>query len=181
MLIGITKAQERFSYNDLAAKIKQQILTVCQCCYFSLMEKFIQNIQIRWSDLDPNFHLRHSVYYDWGAFCRIEFLNSLKLTPGVMQQLNFGPILFREECVFKKEILLGDQVQIDMKLLKAKKDFNRWSIQHIISKNGDTRCAILTVDGSWINTKERKLASPPEQVFYVFNQMPKTETFEWLS
>lgn len=38
------------------------------------MEKFIQEIQLRWSDLDPNFHLRHSVYYDWGAFCRIEFL-----------------------------------------------------------------------------------------------------------
>ncbi len=51
------------------------------------MDEFSKLIQIRWSDLDPNFHLRHSVYYDWGAFCRVEFLNEHGLTAGLMQQL----------------------------------------------------------------------------------------------
>ena len=71
------------------------------------MQNFSRPVQIRWSDLDPNFHLRHSVYYDWGALCRIEFLYQFGLTTDIMQQLNFGPILFREECVFKKEIKMG--------------------------------------------------------------------------
>ena len=61
-------------------------------------------LQIRWSDLDPNFHLRHSVYYDWAAMCRMEFLTRNGLTPALMQQMQFGPIIFREEAVFRKEI-----------------------------------------------------------------------------
>jgi acyl-CoA thioester hydrolase len=38
------------------------------------MDSFTIPLDIRWSDLDPNFHLRHSVYYDYGAFARVQFL-----------------------------------------------------------------------------------------------------------
>ena len=72
------------------------------------MNEFICPVQVRWADLDPNFHLRHSVYYDWGAYCRILFLNGYNMTTEVMKHLNIGPIIFREECVFKKEIRFGD-------------------------------------------------------------------------
>lgn len=144
------------------------------------MNEFNRIVQIRWSDLDPNFHLRHSVYYDWGAFCRVQFLNEFGLTADVMMRLKFGPILFREECVFKKEIRSGDQVKVNLQILKSKKDFSRWTIQHHIIKNGETLAAILTVDGAWLNVIERKLASPPEQVHEVFNKMPKAESFEWI-
>ena len=144
------------------------------------MDKFNRTVQIRWSDLDPNFHLRHSVYYDWGAFCRVEFLNEYGLTAEVMAQLQFGPILFREECVFRKEIRLGDVVTMNLQILKSKKDFSRWTIQHQIMKNENVLAANLTVDGAWINVALRKLTSPPEKVFEVFNQMPRAEGFEWL-
>jgi acyl-CoA thioester hydrolase len=40
----------------------------------------------------------------------IEILESLGLTMSVMQTQGFGPILFREECVFRKEIKLGDTI-----------------------------------------------------------------------
>src|SRR5687767_6999204 len=112
------------------------------------MEKFKKEVQVRWSDLDPNFHLRHSVYYDWGAFCRIEYLNDNGLTAEIMQSLNFGPILFREECIFKREIRSGDEIVIDLSVLWCKKDFSRWSFRHQVVKNGDTLCAILTVEGA---------------------------------
>ena len=144
------------------------------------METFFREIQIRWADLDPNAHLRHSVYYDWGALCRIEFLYQHNLTASLMQELHFGPILFREECVFKKEIRLGDHVKIGLKLLKARKDYSRWSIQHDIIKDDDIVSAILTVDGAWIDTVQRKLAIPPRQALDVFSKMPLIENFYWL-
>lgn len=144
------------------------------------MTEFSQPIQIRWSDLDPNFHLRHSVYYDWGAFCRVEFLNAYGLTAEVMQRLQFGPILFKEECVFRREIKLGDEVTMNLELTRSKKDFSRWSIRHHILKNRNTVCALLTVDGAWMNIVQRKLTSPPEQVSEVFSQMPKAEDFQWM-
>jgi acyl-CoA thioesterase FadM len=40
------------------------------------MDTFLLPIQLRWADIDANFHVRHSVYYDWGAMCRMEFLRA---------------------------------------------------------------------------------------------------------
>ncbi len=144
------------------------------------METFIKEVQLRWSDLDPNAHLRHSVYYDWAAFSRIAFLNEHQLTTELMQQLQIGPILFREECLFKREIRMGDRVTISLQVLKAKKDFSRWTIQHIVVKNDDTVAAIITVEGAWLDTVKRKLATPPIEVFGAFSQMPLGENFQWL-
>ena len=75
---------------------------------------------------------------------------------------------------------LGDEVQIDLKIIRGRKDYSRWSIQHQITKNGGTLCAVLTVEGAWMNTQLRKLTSPPEEVFHVFEKMPKAEGFEWI-
>lgn len=143
------------------------------------MSEFNRIVQIRWSDLDPNFHLRHSVYYDWGAWCRVEFLNLNGLTADVMARLKFGPILFREECVFRREIRSGDEVSINLQITRSRRDFSRWSIRHHITKNGDALAAVLTVDGAWLNVTERKLATPPREVFDVFDKMPRAEEFEW--
>lgn len=138
------------------------------------------DVQVRWSDLDPNFHLRHSVYYDWGALCRVTFLNQYSLGADEMLRLQMGPILFREECVFRKEIRSGDSVSIDLQLLKARPDFSRWSIRHHIRKGEGIVSAVLTVDGAWMHTVQRKLATPPEKIHAVFAEMPRNEDFEWL-
>lgn len=147
--------------------------------FVNTMNDFRLDIQLRWSDLDPNFHLRHSVYYDWGALCRVEFLNRFNLNAAVMQQYNVGPILFREECVFKREVVYGDKITIDLKLIKSKRNYSRWSIQHVIRKNEDVVSAIVNVEGAWINTKERKLAVPPAIVESCFIEMPHDENFQW--
>jgi acyl-CoA thioester hydrolase len=143
------------------------------------MEKFSKPVQLRWSDMDPNFHIRHSVYYDWGAMCRIDFLTQYGLTPAVMQQYSFGPIIFREECVFRKEIKFGDEITISAAIIKARRDYSRWTIQHIIFKNGETLCAAVTIDGAWMDTKLRKLYLPAEEVKTVFDRLPRSENFEW--
>lgn len=143
------------------------------------MDQYSKSLDIRWSDLDPNFHLRHSVYYDYGAFCRVCFLEQFGLTNTLMQELHFGPILFREEAIFRKEVRLGDTLKIDLQLIKSRKDFSRWSIKHQIIKNENIIAATVNVDGAWINTELRKLATPPMQVINVFEQMPRAAEFAW--
>lgn len=144
------------------------------------MSNFVKSIEVRWSDLDPNFHLRHSVYYDWGAYSRFCFFSENGLTSDVLLQNNIGPILFREECSFRREIKFGDHITIDLQLLKARPDQSRWSIQHHIYKNSDTLSAIITVDGAWIDTVKRKLAVPPESISNALKTMPQSESFEWI-
>ena len=98
----------------------------------------------------------------------------------MLQQLHIGPILFREECIFKKEIRFDDDIVIDLKLIKAKRNYARWSIQHTIFKNENIISAIINIDGAWLNTIERKLAVPPLEAEKVFSEMPVDESFQWL-
>ena len=143
------------------------------------MASFSKELSFRWSDLDPNFHVRHSAYYDFGAQHRIEVLESLGLTMSVMQAQSFGPILFREECVFRKEIKLGDTIFMHTKSSKVNADASRWSIVHEFRNDKDQLCATITVDGAWMDLKLRKLAAPtPEIAMEALSVFPKSEGFE---
>lgn len=142
------------------------------------MGVFTKEISIRWSDLDPNFHMRHSAYYDFGAQHRVEVLEQEGLTMRVMQENHIGPILFREECVFRKEIRLGNKITISTKIGKMKPDASRWTIVHELKNENDELCAVISVDGAWMDTKLRKLATPtPVIVQDVMNGFPKTDDF----
>lgn len=141
------------------------------------MTIFEKKITVRWSDLDPNFHLRHSAYYDFGAYCRVAFLSEHGITPEVMREHHIGPVLFREECVFKKEIKFGDEVRINLQLDKLSSEGSRWTMVHHITKGADTLAAIITLDGAWLDTNIRKLARPSGIFKDVFNYLPRTGNF----
>ena len=142
------------------------------------MKQFITKLEIRWADLDPNFHVLHSKYYDFGAYCRMAFLVENGLTPQVMHEHHIGPILFREECFFKKELNFGDEITINLKLSKTTSNYSRWTMEHEIYKNADILSATINIDGAWMDTQKRKLAAPPSIVTGIFDTMPKTENFQ---
>lgn len=134
---------------------------------------------LRWADFDANFHLRHSVYYDFGATARLEFLKQCGLTYERMQAEHFGPVLFREECIFRREVRPGDEVSIDLLVTKLRTDFSRFSFRHHITRADGTLCAVLNIDGAWIDTLARKLAVPPAIVGSLVETLPKSEDFAW--
>lgn len=137
-------------------------------------------IQLRWADLDPNFHLRHSVYYDFAVQARIDILRSVGFTLKVMQEKHIGPILFREECVFRREIHLSDEIVIHTRIQKSRRDFSRWTFRHEFIRGDGTLCAVVTVDGAWMDTKLRKLTVPAEMTSEILSEIPRTEDFEWV-
>ena len=142
------------------------------------MTPFTREISIRWSDLDPNFHVRHSVYYDFGAQQRVEILEKFGLTMKVMQENYLGPILFKEECVFRKELRMNQRIFITTKIAKLNDDASRWTIVHELTNEKEELCAMISVDGAWMDTKLRKLANPtPKIILDVMNSMPKTVDF----
>jgi acyl-CoA thioester hydrolase len=142
------------------------------------MNRFSLPIQVRWADIDANRHLRHSVYYDYGASLRMAILSSKGLTTTKLEELGIGPVLFREEAVFKREILFEDMITVDVALFKATSDFSRWSIRHNFVKANGVVAAILTVEGAWIDMAKRKLAMPGPFIQDIFRDFPKAETFE---
>ncbi|MEI9919678.1 MAG: acyl-CoA thioesterase [Bacteroidota bacterium] len=145
------------------------------------MEFYKEPLNIRWADIDANRHLRHSVYYDFAAAMRMNYLNSHGLTTEKLVELQVGPILFREEAVFKREVRLEDKVEIDFTILRALPDYSRWSLKHNITKPDGTVCTIITVDGAWMDLIKRKLTVPNEFIQSLFGNIPKANDFEWLT
>ena len=141
------------------------------------MNEYSKKLEIRWADLDPNFHVLHSKYYDFGAYCRMSFFTEHGITPAAMSEKNIGPIIFREECLFKREIKFGDELMVYLKLSKCNDDADRWSMVHELWTNSDTLAAVINIDGAWIDTKIRKLAKPPEIFKTGLMQIPKTANF----
>lgn len=141
----------------------------------------MKNLSLRWSDLDPNFHLRHSSYYDLAAQERIDILHHYGITINVMKDENVGPVLFKEQCEFRREIHLNSNIHIITKLLKMKRDGSFWIIQHEFLSEEDKLHALIKVEGSWIDTVKRKLARPvPNVIFLGLEKFPKTADFEYI-
>jgi acyl-CoA thioester hydrolase len=139
------------------------------------MNQLIEKAEIRWADIDPNFHVLHSKYYDYCANARMQVLQKNGVTMQAIQQYNIGPILLREECVFKRELKFGDSIEIRISLKSTDETFTRWSFINEIWKNGDTLAAVITVDGAWMDTIKRKIAAPPEEFRKAFEALPKAE------
>lgn len=138
----------------------------------STENSYRKQMEIRWSDLDPNFHLRHSAYYDLGAYSRISFLTENGLTPTLMQELKIGPVLLREECVFKKEIHFSDRVSVNLLLQKKSSDGKRWTLIHEVFTHSDILSAVITAEGAWLDTLNRKLIAPSPFILQIFQKMP---------
>jgi acyl-CoA thioester hydrolase len=51
---------------------------------------------------------------------------------------------------------------------------------HEIWKNDETLCALVAMDGAWMNTIERKLVILPEEVSGILPQKPLAGNFQWL-
>lgn len=121
---------------------------------------FEKKIHVRWADLDPNFHLRHSAYYDLAAQFRFEYLIEKGFDTAFFQSHKINPILLKEECTFKREIRYGDEVTLHMEIINQSEDHAYWTIKTSFLRDGKL-CAELTVFGAWFHVESRKISPPP--------------------
>ena len=142
-----------------------------------MKETFTIYFKTRWSDFDPNRHMRHSVYYDYAAEVRGRFFESYNFKLQDFARFGIGPVLFREEANFFKEIHIGETIKGDMELIAASKDFERWVFKHgIYNEKGDLS-AEIKVTGAWIDLQKRKLTKLPESILEIIKKIPKAKDF----
>lgn len=140
------------------------------------MQTFEQKITVRWADLDPNGHVRHSAYYDYGAQARVALLESKGVGMRWMMSKLIGPVLFREQARFLRELHMSDVITINVLLGGASEDNRKWRIVHEI-RRGEELCAVVEVEGAWMDLRARKITVPPEELVQAFDDVPRTEDF----
>lgn len=142
------------------------------------MTQFSKTYEAKWADMDPNRHMRHSVYLDYGAQSRVALFHEYGMSIEKIAKIGFGPILFREEIKYLKEVNSMDQFTVFCELKWMYEDGSRWSFLHRMFKDTDIPIAELTVDGAWLNLDTRKLGVPSNKLIEVMKEFPRTNNFE---
>ena len=132
----------------------------------------------RWADFDPNNHMRHSAYNDYAAEARVRMFNAYGLSLIEFNKLNIGPVLFREETNFRKEIRLSEDITVEVFLKGMSENGERFRFYHKIYKEDGRLAAEIEIYGAWLDLKERKLTQPPEIVLQTLRDIERTEDFE---
>ncbi len=143
------------------------------------MSLFSCEIPVRWADCDMNRHVRHSAYYDYGAHARIRYFAEHGFTAAKMAALHIGPIIFKEECSFIKELKLEDVVTINVLKGETRADGSRWIIHHEIFNSNQEKCAHITLHGAWIDLNKRRLTIPSEEMAAMMNALAVGEAFSY--
>lgn len=141
---------------------------------------FVYEAKVMWSMVDANRHLRHSAYADFAAQARVEVLDYFNLTADVFIEHNLGPVLFREELIYMREIRPSEQIKITTELSKSNADASRWSFRHTVYNQRGKFAATINIDGAWIDIKHRKLTTLPKEFSEKLNQIPKTTDYQLL-
>ncbi len=142
------------------------------------MKKTFQiQFKTRWSDFDPNRHMRHTAYNDYAAEVRVRFFEAHDFHINDFARFNIGPILFREETNFFKEIHIGEDITADMELLSATRDFERWIFKHRIYNQKGEVSAEIKATGAWIDLQKRKLTVLPDEILEILKDLPKSDEF----
>lgn len=139
---------------------------------------FTVSFNTKWSDFDPNRHMRHTAYNDYAAEVRVRYFRDQNFSIEKFTKHNIGPILFTEETSFRKEIHLGETITVDFKLLGLSKNNERWKIEHRIFNEAGKLSATIKVYGAWIDLTKRKLTIPPKEAQHLFTNAEKSEDFE---
>lgn len=134
--------------------------------------------KVMWSHLDANMHMRHSAYADFAAQARIAVLDKVGLDYQTFQKLRVGPILFREELIYLREVSINDTLKITLELTKGRRDGSRWSMRHEIYRGDGVKAAVVNVEGAWIDVVKRKLTTLPEELVNMFAQLPRSSDYE---
>lgn len=142
-----------------------------------MSQGYAKSFTVIWADLDPNAHMRHSAYADYGAQARIGFLSEHGFGLEEFHQLRLGPILFREDLKYTREIRANETIRVTCEAVGISFNKKHWRIRHrIFRSDGELACTI-DCQGAWFDLVNRKVVPAPVDLQAVMEKMPKSEDY----
>jgi len=142
------------------------------------MPPFRKQIEVCWSDIDGNKHMRHTAYADHCSHVRFSWLAANDFGLEQFAAHNLGAVLTREWTEYFREAKLGQYLDVDVKLAGCNADISKWSLRQEILHSNGKRAARHQVHGTWLDLTTRKVVAPPPVLLGIFQALPRTKDFE---
>jgi acyl-CoA thioester hydrolase len=139
--------------------------------------EFRQRFVVGWGDLDGNNHMDNTAILDRAADTRFLYFAHHGFPGHRFADERVGPVIVRDELVYRKELRLLDEFTVDLKVVGLSRDGVRFGLQNTFRNAHDEVTAIVTSEGVWFDVDQRKPRSPPAELDAVQRGMPRAEQF----
>lgn len=143
-------------------------------------QAFQEHFTARWADLDANRHLRNTLFSEFATHTRFRLLEAHGFPQAAFHAHRFGPVMFREEIRYRREVRFGDRITVNVLFAGLSADGSQWKVRQEVTREDGRQAAILTIDGAWIHLDTRRLVPPPPDLLEVIQRLPRTRDFEEL-
>lgn len=138
---------------------------------------YSQAFEVRWADLDPNGHMRHTAYMDCAAQARVGLLHEAGFTLERFRALGIGPVLFREDTRYLLEVRANERIRVTAEIAGLSPNRKHWRIRHRVFKADGSLACVVEVQGAWLDLKARKIAPAPPELIAALEAAPRAEDY----
>ena len=139
---------------------------------------FEWRFEVRWADLDGNRHVRNTAFSEYATHTRFRLLAAHGFDQARLEALRFGPVMMREEIRYRREVLFGDALRVDVSCAGLSADGSHWRVHQGVLRSDGREAAALTIQGGWIDLDSRRPVAPPPELAAVLLALPRTPDYE---
>ncbi|MEM7048288.1 MAG: thioesterase family protein [Acidobacteriota bacterium] len=145
-----------------------------------MSQTYEQAFPVRWADLDPNRHLRHTAFNDYATHVRFSCLAERGFGAERFEAANVGPVIFREETRYRREVAMGETITIDFRVAGLSANGRKYRLTHRVLRADGELAATVTVEGAWLDLTTRRIRRPPPALLAALRSIARSEDFEEL-
>ncbi len=142
---------------------------------------FLKEFDIRWSDLDANRHLANSAYINFMSHTRMSYLTGIGFAHKAFEKYGIGPVVFYEHIYYFKEVFPGKPIRVSVEFKGMSEGGKFVELHHNFYDQNGKNLAFAEMMFGWIDLKERKLVSLPQEALDIFNGLEKAIDFKVLT
>ena len=138
------------------------------------------SFRVGWGDLDANNHMANVAFLNRAADARIAYFARRGFPGTRFGSERIGPVIVRDELVYRKELRLGDEFTVDLRSIGISPDGVRFAIRNTFRGPSGDMVAIVTSEGVWFDLDARKPRAPPPELDAAQRSMPRAEEYSEL-
>jgi acyl-CoA thioester hydrolase len=125
---------------------------------------FEHRFRVGWSDLDANAHMGNTSYLDHASNTRMIFFSQHGFSVGRFASEKFGPVVMRDELVYRKELRLMDEFTVSFESAGISYDGVRFRVRNTFYNTANDVAATVTSEGVWFDLERRRPRVPPHDL-----------------
>jgi acyl-CoA thioester hydrolase len=139
--------------------------------------RFEQRFRVGWSDLDGNAHMGNSSYLGYAADTRMHYFTEHGFTLARFASEKFGPVMMRDELVYRRELRLMDEFAVDLELVGISDDGTRFKVRNTFRNASEDVAASVTSEGVWFDLEHRRPRIPPSDLDTLMRALWRAKDF----